>query len=220
MAEDVKQFTLGEVEAVLVQTLGPDEQALVINGLKAQIEQHKAEQRVENWQQTIVDLSIAYARMHTPESNDHNIEGWFERLDEDAQTVLSTPPPDGNVYRELHDTAVKLAAVTYINGKIESGFQDEIDYDFLRDSQVDADWLFDFFRQYNKRFVNDDPSTARALTSLEDLNGTLIRHGETWDNACQLLMIELSAELAKQGYQLPVLGEDGLYDEEREYLSS
>ena len=216
----VKREELPTVEDVstALQELGVDE-VIIAEAVQKATERRREERIRAKWEQATYGLASAYKRT-LPGANDTNIEGWFERMDYNARTILEQAPSLSEK-TPLQQLAVEAAARIYLYDIVETSEIYNYDEDQLTGlferSGVNPDALRrEFLDKFIHHYTGNDPEEAVAnfatfMGMTDQLGGDpefrIQIVGETDEAFCSALQ--------SSGVELPIIGADGLYEEER-----
>jgi hypothetical protein len=176
----------------------------------------RAKESIEYHHESIAGMAIAYKR--TKADNGKNIVGWSNALDENALHTLESTKimiERGEQLSEIDIYARDTAAIIDIIHESERG--GEIDSRLLEATGVNMEWLLDYLKTGLRAvYQKDDYMLERinSLTSITDME-EVCQSGAEREILANPRLEELTQMLESSGIELPQLGEDGLYDNER-----
>lgn len=205
--------------------LGVSEETIAAATQRAVTAHAEAKER-ETWDTSVREFAAAYKRVDSDEPNDSGIEGWFEALTYGAHDVLEQAAERSDL-SELDQEIIKAAAVTYIYEQCEMGwiedYGDSVDLDeLLTRGGVDPVALREEFRAAFSAIANPSSDPARQaridqdFTRFVDMSGLWGGSTKMWNAMMRPVVGKMYDDLTASGFELPVLGEDGLYDDERD----
>lgn len=226
--EGGEQFTSEEVAGLFDDDKAV--QQLIMERLAALQVERKQRREAQERLEDIVDMSAAHRRILGPEGgevNHSNIEGWFSGLADAAYGTLQNLHKDVQAGRELsefeqlaRDTAVM---VYFRHEQVHNTRLEMEDWQLFADLGVTESWLVEQYKAGLRRMYVADDNPKRdenehligAVTTMADVERFVGVDG-TFDEVIVWPWLDkLTATLKEQGVELPVLGDDGLYDEER-----
>lgn len=187
----------------------------------------REQQEGARWDRAVTDFASAYKRVSAENASDSNIEGWIGQLTDSAWELLAS----GSEKPELTEgerQVAHAAAVWYVYDQAQSfGFEDP--YPPLRElnaklkgCNIDPAGLRTEFNQaysgiYNPQGLPEiQAKIDRQFTGFKKMNGLWNGTTPMWRTIITPTLDAAYGAVQAQGFELPVLGEDGLYDEERE----
>jgi len=166
-------------------------------------------------------IAVAFARTEAvEESNDSNIEGWYEQLEYSSLDLLTelADKPQGLFLSEVEEAARDTAALYSL--MLGTQARHKLESELYRRAGVE-----ELLLQTVKQAVAD-PATRATQQSIASINAYTtaddLKHlnpnriGVLLAKASVAAGNRLVTALQQAGTALPVLGADGLYDEERE----
>ena len=173
------------------------------------------------WQYQTQSFLKAYKRVGGDEPNPHAIEGWHEDFLEAAEKIVIMGA-ERPVQDELRQRLLQAAGIAYVYKMIDSYLieglgEEETVTARLRDIGIDPEALrtrfADVYREHgpakDRQRPDEDFATFAEMADFWD------GFGPVWDELVGTAVGPLYDEYKAAGFDLPVLGDDGLYDEER-----
>lgn len=219
MAEVDQTFTAGEIGIALegLQGLNPDQRDQVFAALGGIAAEKIQLSETERRQSVIQDMAKAYRRSS---GSDSNIEGWTEDLYEAAlEHLYILKDIEADRQTEI-DVAARNAAATMVF-IMDSQRGEELKQDLFSSAGVDMGWFTGHLRDgfiAGLKIQEEDilSKWLPELDTLEDMARFGNYWGRAWEETVEPLADSLIQQIEASGVELPVLGDDGLYNEERE----
>lgn len=218
MAEPREVLPTAADLSVELLALGVDEEIIATATLRATQARQETE-KSNRWNNDVTTLMASYRRISSEDSNDNNIEGWYEQLDDYSFIVLKRAAelPEKT---DLQQQTIQTAAVLHFYLTAEK--RGKIKTEVLDASGVDGDWLYEYIKNGFIGVYNPQ-SSAEVQARIDADSPDLAVLAKYWryDPRLWLAIVTPIAEklyndLKESGLELPELGADGLYDEERE----
>lgn len=184
------------------------------------------EREKREWQETVFEM-MTNAERHKGDVG--RKQTTMEEMELQARNLLGLAATY-NLETELDREACDAAAIIYVSFIDGPSPDEEIDEELLASAGVDTEWLVTYFKAAYERAYNPhgDPEVSRQINEqiqtvahLNPLGFEIaldedIEYPNDWQVIVQPFVDGLRAKLLAAGMDLPELGPDGMYAEERE----